>query len=85
MDLEKITSKIKDKEDFEMFLEALIKDFSENKDEWENKSLKDFLKALKSYTTDLEGYYKNWNIKYDLEKPSWKMFSNILLGAKIYE
>ena len=85
MNLEDLADNIKTKKDFEFFLEKLYSSLKSNPENWENITLEDFLEALTAYTKDLEGYYKNWNISHDTEKPSWKMFSDILLGARIYE
>jgi hypothetical protein len=37
------------------------------------------------YSEDILGYYDNTNQKVDADTPSWKVFADILLGAKIYE
>lgn len=84
MDIETIAEKIESKEDFDLFLKALFEDYSKNLEEWENKNLKDFLGALFRCSKSIEGYYENWNIEYDFEKPTWKMLSDIILGAKVY-
>jgi len=62
-----------------------MKDFQLNKDEWENIKLIDFLEALAAYSKDIEGYYKNQNLPFDKNKPNWKVFAQLLLGAKVYE
>ena len=85
MDIYDLKDNIKDKRDFERFLERLKLDFRDNKEDWENKTLKDFLESLQAYTEDIEGYYKNQNKLFDSENPSWQTFAQILLGAKIYE
>jgi len=85
MDINKIFEKIETKQDFEFFLGHLKKDFQSNKDDWENITLFDFLESLHAYTEDVDGYFKNMNIPFDREKPTWKVFAQILLGAKVYE
>jgi hypothetical protein len=37
------------------------------------------------YSEDIQGYYDNTNQNIDANTPSWKLFADILLGAKIYE
>ena len=74
-------SEIKNKEDF---LNSL-KELSKNTDNWENLKTKEFIEALISYSEDIDGYYKNTNQNTDSEKASWKLFSDIIYGATIYE
>ena len=76
---------LKSKRDFDKFLDLLFKDYKENPEKWENITLNDFLEALSAYSKNIDGYYKNFNIEYDFNKPTWKMFADILLGAKVYE
>jgi hypothetical protein len=40
---------------------------------------------MMAYSQDIQGYYKNSNQNVDADIPSWKVFADILLGAKIYE
>jgi hypothetical protein len=53
----------------------------ENKEQWENKTIEDYLEAMSSYVEDIDGYYKN----IDLKMVNWKDFSDILKGNSIYE
>ncbi|MGS2765217.1 DUF7660 family protein [Sinomicrobium sp. M5D2P9] len=85
MDVHEISEKIETKKDFEEFLKFLKLDFETNKAEWENATLKDFLESLQAYTEDVEGYFNNMNIPFDEKKPTWKIFAQLLLGAKVYE
>ncbi|MEK6153141.1 hypothetical protein WIW50_07775 [Flavobacteriaceae bacterium 3-367] len=85
MDLDSIAENIRNKKEFEVFLKELKLDFETNKENWENFTLAKFLEGISAYTEDLEGYYKNMKIPFDRENPTWKVFADILLGAKIYE
>ena len=85
MEIEEIYEKIESKKDFEVFLEYLRADFEKKADECENITLEDFLEALHAYTKDVEGYYNNMNIPFDEKKPTWKIFAQLLMGAKVYE
>ncbi len=76
---------INSKKEFEEFLELLFKDFKINGRSWENKDLISYLEALRAYSRDIEGYYQNMNIPFDIENPSWRNFAEILLGAVVYE
>ena len=83
-EIEKALFNLKSREDFVIFLDALIKDFKTNKSSWENVSLENYLEAIQSWTEDMEGYYQN-NYLSIPENISWKVFANILMAAKIYE
>ncbi len=41
--------------------------------------------ALAAYAQDIEGYYSNYKIPNDAETPSWRMFAEMLCGARVYE
>jgi len=76
---------ITDREHFCEFLEALYHDFQENPAGWESKSLGDFLEAFAAYARDVDGYYANHDIPVDADRASWRVFADILTGARIYE
>ena len=66
--------KIKTRQDFEFFLKKLIIDFNDNKGDWENSTLESFLEGLYGY-----------NYNSDNDKPTWKLFAEIILAARVYE
>jgi len=74
-----------DRQSFIKFLSLLYDDYQLNKAEWENIDLNSFLEAMIRYSEDIQAYYDNTNQKIDADTPSWKVFADILLGAKIYE
>jgi hypothetical protein len=76
---------VSDRKSFIQFLDLLHKDVINNKQEWENNCLSSFLEALQAYATDIQGYYNNTNQNIDANIASWKVFADILRGAKIYE
>jgi len=69
---------IETKKDFEEFLKKLIADFKENKTNWEND-------CLHLYLDGLYGYNYGSGDDSDEPKPSWKLFAEMLLAAKVYE
>ncbi|MCE3077180.1 DUF7660 family protein [Chryseobacterium gwangjuense] len=71
--------------EFIEFIKNLRTDFLQNKGQWENKTIEDYLEAMTNYVEDIDGYYKNTNQNIDLEKIDWKVFSDILKGSSIYE
>lgn len=76
---------VSDRKSFAKFINLLQKNLLEKPDDWENKNLSDFLGALSTYTEDIQGYYNNMEINIDADKPNWKTFADIFMGAKMYE
>ncbi len=77
-DLYKVYDHIKNRRDFEKFLELLYEDFKNNKNDWENLTLDHFLESLYASNQDTTD-------KQNLEQPTWKLFADLLLTAKVYE
>jgi hypothetical protein len=77
--------KVSDRQTFIKFLDLLRKDFVDNPQSWENKSLPDFIEALSTYTNDIQSYYDNMKLNVNADKPDWSTFADIFKGAKIYE
>ena len=84
MELLEIAKEVNTKEDFLVFLKALLHDFKNNISEWENKNMEDFFEALHSSIDDMEGFYSYKNIELPKNIP-WFIFSNALMSARIYE
>ncbi|HEU4789989.1 MAG TPA: hypothetical protein VFS71_09910 [Flavobacterium sp.] len=76
---------VNDRKSFAKFINLLQKNLHEKPEYWENTNLSDFLGALSSYTEDIQGYYNNMEINIDADKPNWKTFADIFMGAKMYE
>ena len=77
--------RVTDRKSFEEFVDLLLKDFRKNGDEWENNRLELFLEAVKRYSEDLDGYYRNLHPELDADVPTWRAFADILRGAVVYE
>jgi DNA-binding protein Fis len=73
------------KQEFINFIDNLKLDFIENKEQWENKTIEDYLDAMSNYIDDIDGYYTNTNQDIDLNSVNWKVFADILKGSSIYE
>lgn len=73
------------REEFSKFLLQLQTDLEENPQNWENRTLFDFLEAMSRYTIDIQQFYKNTEQNINADKPSWQVFADIMLGAKVYE
>lgn len=76
---------VTDRASFIEFLAFLHKDFLENPERWENKTLPDFLSAMSAYAEDIQGYYDNTHQHINADVPSWQTFADIIKGAIIYE
>ena len=76
---------VTDRHTFIKFLDLLLKDFLDNPESWENKTLPDFFEALCAYTEDIQGYYDNMKLNVNADKPDWSTFAYIFKGATIYE
>jgi hypothetical protein len=80
---------VADRTSFIEFLGLLKDDLTRNKNNWENKTLEDFLEAMTRYADDIQSYYDN--NKNDLggqinaDIPSWRVFADILRGSRVYE
>jgi hypothetical protein len=81
--LEKL-ERIESRNDLSEFISALLRDFEEHGDEWENSNLPSFLEAMSGWINDMDGYYKNHNKPFP-EPPSWKTFADIVYASKVYE
>ncbi len=78
MDIYDFAKKIESKTDFEEFLKMLTHDLKVSKGDWPNNTLNSFIEGLYGY---------NYNSKNDTNKlePSWKVFAEMLLAARVYE
>ena len=87
MDNEVLNNEVVDRKSFIIFLEKFYEGYLENKDkeEWENPTLERFLEAMTRYAKDVQGYYNNFHLNIDADVPSWRVFADILTGAKGYE
>ena len=77
--------KISSKKEFDFFLECLVRDYVDNKDEWENTDLLSYLLGLCGYVHDIEGYYQNIGEKVDANVISWRIVAEMLIAASVYE
>ncbi len=75
---------VKSHDDLVCFLEAYIRDFKKNPNEWENVELMSFLEAFAAWCEDMSGYYSNKGEKMP-EQPNWQTISDMFMGARIYE
>ncbi|WP_313354988.1 DUF7660 family protein [Kosakonia cowanii] len=75
---------IKSKADFLAFLTLYNQDLKSCPEEWTNRDLPSFLDALKEWIEDMEQYYINTKQEVPLDI-SWKVLSDMLMAARVYE
>lgn len=81
MELYDLAEQAKSKEDFIVFLKALLRDYETNKSKWENPNLEMYLEGMWGFLEDSTDKSLH---KVDFT-PSWKLFAEIMLTASIYE
>jgi hypothetical protein len=84
-DIEDIVEGLNSRADFIRFLDATRHDATNTLQEWENQTVPDFIEAMSAWADDCPQYYKNIGIEFDAEQPSWRLFADILLAARVYE
>jgi hypothetical protein len=78
-------TEVVDRQSFITFLEKFREDYVQNKESWENHTLDRFLQAMCAYAEDVQGYYNNLKLNINADVPTWRVFADILSGAKVYE
>lgn len=81
MNLKEKIDSVVDKASFIKFMEALINDYKNNPDEWENLSIDMFLDAIKGWADDFN--FPDPDINFD--NPDWKTIAILFYMGKIYE
>lgn len=74
MDIYDKVNAVDSQKEFVDFLTLFLKDFRENRSEWENADLESFLYGMIGYCSDKK-----------IEVLDWKNFGEILLASKVYE
>ncbi len=53
--------------------------------DWENFDLGSYLNAMAAWLETADGYYKNTNQTVSSSAPSWRLFTDMLMAASVYE
>lgn len=85
MSLEEAAEGTTNRQEFERFLEMLASDFRDNRGEWDNAKLEEFLAGLAHFARDMDGYFANRGQNIDTSSPSWALFAQMLVAATVYE
>lgn len=83
-ELYRFAKTVKSREDFVKFVNHLNDDCQRRSNEWENKTLEQFLGGLAGFANDMKGYYKNMGEEVDVEQITWRMAAQMLLAATVY-
>ncbi|MBD2800054.1 hypothetical protein ID854_06175 [Xenorhabdus sp. M] len=75
---------IETKEDFINFVSKLKNNLKTEPDGWENKDICTYLEAMQYWVEGMEQYYINTGQAIP-DNINWKVFSDILMAAKVYE
>lgn len=84
MELHKMVEVVENREDLIKFVNQLRMDLQNNKGEWANITLEDYLEAMETWINDMDGYYLN-NNKILPKQPSWRNIAEILIASSMYE
>ena len=75
---------VNDRDDVIALIYGLVDDLEANPKDWENATLKNYLEAMARWIGDMDGFYKNNQIELPKHIP-WRIFTDILMAAKVYE
>lgn len=84
MNLAERAQAVRTRDDLAAFVVELKADLDTNPDAWENGNLHSFLEAMAAWIGDMQGYYQNTGQSLS-DLPPWKVFADILMGARLYE
>ena len=71
-------------EDLIIFIRAFYMDFNNNKEQWENTTLENFLEAMSAWAEDTMEHHKHLKTTDKLQL-NWKFFADLLMAARVYE
>ncbi len=74
---------VKSREDLIEFINQLRMDLKNNKNEWNNITLEDYLNAMESFVNDMYEHYLETN-QILPKQPSWENIALTLLASSMY-
>ena len=78
-------SEINSRQDLVRFVYGLLNNLDQHPEEWDNKDLRYYLRALAAFLNDADGYYKHAHLKESADTPSWQLFAHCLRAASCYD
>lgn len=79
------TSAIDSKDAFIEFVCELTRHLDEHPESCPNYDLYNFLSSLAGWLSSAHNYYRNFDLDVSSEVPSWRLFADCLLAARVYE
>jgi len=76
--------RVSSREEFTAFVKALSDNLRCHPEEWDNSTLKEFIGGLARFVEDMDGYYANNCVDVNCSLPSWRIFADVLLAARVY-
>ena len=83
--LEEMVCHLDSREDLVRFVYALQVSHTEHPEVWDNRDLATFLGAFAAFLNDAGGYYRNAKLNVSADTPSWRLFADCLLAARVYD
>lgn len=80
-----LAEKVESRHDFLTFVRYLRENLKQAKEEWQNNTLEQYLGALATFASDMDGYYKNMKQDVDVEQMTWRLAAQMLLAASVYD
>lgn len=84
MTLRQQAEEVQSREQLAAFIRTLRSDLAGGQRQWENDRLDSYLRAMASWTEDMDGFFMNEGRDMD-EEPKWRIFAFVLLAATMYE
>lgn len=85
-DLVDVAEVVATRDQFIEFLKELEVNLIECRSEWENHDIQSFIGGLRRFLASSDGYYRNFGLEVvDASQPSWRLFADAMLAAKVYE
>ena len=75
---------VQTRDDFIKFLTLFRESLNKNPMLWENTDLATFLEAFQGWVADIDGIYTNRGENTPTQ-PTWRVLSDMLMGARVYE
>lgn len=80
---EVLAENVTTRNEFIQFVRALVEDRESDPTRWEAQSIEHYLEALAAWVNDMDGWFKNRGEQ--MPDPSWWLFAQILIAARVYE
>jgi hypothetical protein len=85
MDLEDEADRVVTRADLAEFVRRMAEAAASPESQtWENDTLPRFLEALAAWVSSMDGYFRNQGLDVP-EQPNWRLVSEMLIAATMYE